>query len=394
MAAGYTKDNYPEHVKIASGSFGIDALDNLYGGFEYKRVFAEKIIYKCGCGMFVTGEHVISNVNFMGESWSHENDNPVIRCPWRKGNCTQNDQRLREDNQNARCWCACHSTDEEYDYNNSFEKVKSDKAKLAEKKYQEYSDAHQGRICRNHMRWDEDLEEWGMRYDPEICASLKCTGQYVTQECKMICPILGRPLDKKRGNVFYDVVTKYKRCDLDGTLFEGQIDTCITRGKRAFKNPVSMDICRSYEKMCKEDLTNKVMLKYHTELFFSKYHGRYFEVEVQNIRAEQRESRDLLQDLEDIKNGVRISYESDVNKAEKNRKKERREEAKARRARKIEKVLLESGFKNMDPGDQNKARKYLTAERIEELEDERQRNIEQEKKKPVQLSLFDIPGGD
>ena len=58
-------------------------------------------------------------------------------------------------------------------------------------------------------------------------------------EGKLICPILGRPLDKAKGNVYYDIKKTYRRYDLDGTLFEGQIDTEIEKGIRFFEHPVS-----------------------------------------------------------------------------------------------------------------------------------------------------------
>ena len=42
------------------------------------------------------------------------------------------------------------------------------------------------------------------------------------------------------------------------------------------------------------------------------YHGRYFSFEIQNVRAERRESRDLMQDLEDIRNGIQIVEDSRI----------------------------------------------------------------------------------
>lgn len=49
-----------------------------------------------------------------------------------------------------------------------------------------------------------------------------------------MCPVLGHELDKKRGNVFYDVKISYLRSDLNGTLFEGQVDTQMIKGKKLF----------------------------------------------------------------------------------------------------------------------------------------------------------------
>ena len=88
-----------------------------------------------------------------------------------------------------------------------------------------------------------------MNYDPYFCGLNKCMG---------MCPILGHELDRKRGNVFYDVKISYLRCDLNDTLFEGQIDTQIIKGKKLFNYPVSMDICKICARLCKDKIEEKM----------------------------------------------------------------------------------------------------------------------------------------
>ena len=234
------------------------------------------------------------------------------------------------------------------------------------------------------MYYDERTREWNLRYDPGDCARLKCSG---------MCPILGKELDRKKGNVFYDIKVTARRYDLDGTLFEGQVDTTVTKGIRKFKQPVSMDICRNYVKLCQEELVRSVMLNdYHSELFFAKYYNRQFNVEVLNIRAEQRESRDLAQDMEDIRNGIKIQHASDREKRQKAEKSERHNKAKRDKIKRLERKLLTVGYYNLESHslDRIHADKWLGEQRIEELETLRLQQKQEKQIAPQQLSITDF----
>jgi hypothetical protein len=360
-------------------------------------MYAEKIVYKTGCGKYVMGKTCLDNMGTCGVEWTHENDNPVFRCPYDKPQCEMNDSRLhgmRGSGLCIQCWCTCHSTDEPYDYEQSIEKANCERQDEMNRKYQEFYEARKGRICRNHMYYNELEREWHLEYSPKDCASIRCTGQYERnfQQQELQCPILGRPLDKKKGNVFYDLKISFLRKDLTGTLFEGQIDTQVIKGKRVFKSNVSMDICRNYVALCKDDLIHDVQMKYYTELYFSEHHGQFFDVEVLNIRAEQRQSRDLMQDLQDIRDGIQIIYEDDSEKQKKQRKHETREKSKAKKIQKLEKQLIEVGYENLDSYEQTKIHKFIDSDRLGELIDIRQQKLKDEQEEPVQLSIFDIIG--
>ena len=152
-----------------------------------------------------------------------------------------------------------------------------------------------------------------------------------------------------------------------------------------------MDICRNVVRLCRDDIIKKVKLnKYHQQLFFAEYHGREFSVEIYNIRAEQRVSRDLMQDLQDIKSGIMISYDSDLQAADKERKKKNLEAARQKRIDKMEKKIMKIGYGSMDQFEQKKACKLLGFDRIDELEAAREQKIKEEQKKTVQLNLFDM----
>ena len=134
------------------------------------------------------------------------------------------------------------------------------------------------------------------------------------------------------------------RCDLEGTLFEGQVDREIIKGQKLFAHPVSLDICRACVKICQDRIRDKERSRYSRELFFSKYHGRDFAFEIQNVRAKRRESRDLMQDLADIRDGIKIVHVSDREKRQAEAKRAKRQKSHEAAVRRLEKILLEKGY--------------------------------------------------
>lgn len=394
LSEGYTAENYPAHVRLAHCfEHEKDPLDNFYGGFEYQRWWIYEKTFKTPCGLQCKGSSCMTGMRIGEMEWTYENDMPTIRCPYNKGVCEKKHNLLPTDGP-FKTRCNVHMVGEVYCYDGSVEgilKLHDEEIRL---KRISFDLQRNGRTCINHMHYDLDKQEWRMHYDPEYCAARRCTGMHgmhgnIGEKAK--CPVLGRELDPKRGNVFYDIRLTYRRYDLDGTLFEGQIDTELIKGKRYFDRPVSMDICRNCVRLCSDDIVRKVKLNnYNRELFFAEHHGREFKVEVFNIRAEQRVSRDLMQDLQDIKNGIRISYDSDLQEADKENKKERREAAKQRRIDKTEKRIMETGYDSLNQFEQNKAVKLLGSNRIDELAAAREEKIREQQERPVQLTLFDI----
>lgn len=394
LKEGYTADQHPNYVEVGRICQSKDnPLDNLNGGFEYYRWYVYEKAFRTPCGLMCKGTSCMTSLTLNGIEWNFENDMATVHCPYYKCECELKDKRLLNPNSVIKDWCNVHMTDEEYQYEGSLEaEMKLWEDKIRRDKIS-FDLQHNGRTCENHMHYDRDKREWVMHYNPYSCAKFACNGYWGQKfvEGKLICPILGRELDKKKGNVYYDLKKTYRRYDLDGTLFEGQVDTEIEKGIRFLKHPVSMDICRNIVKFCQDEIRWKVNAEWHTELFFAEYEGRYFKIEIQNIRAEHRESRDLLQDLQDIQNGIKVYHASDLEKSEMEKKSKRQQEAKEKRIAAIEKRVLQIGYGNMDYYEQNKVNKLLDWDRLDELEEIRQQKLEQEQEKPVQLSIFDIP---
>ena len=390
LEEGYTAESHPDYVYVGKCCRSKeDPLDNLDGGFRYYEWYVYKKVYRTPCGIQCKGSSCMTGLSIGGVEFYFENDRATVACPYHRKDCSQKDALLRNAGVVSNR-CNVHMTDEEYQYEGSVEGIlKLEDERIRMEKIS-FDLMHHGRTCSNHMYYDHDKGEWEMHYDPCNCARMRCHGEFgkVSEDGHLVCPILGRPLDRKKGNVFYDIKTTFRRYDLDGTLFEGQIDTQIQKGVRYLKNPVSMDICKNIVKFCSDEIARYVKLnKYHQELFFAEYYGREFSVEILNIRAERRESRDLMQDLQDIREGIQIFHVSDEEKRDIENKREKRQQAKEKRIKAIEKKILDIGYDNMDLIDQKRACKFLDSDRINELEDIREEKLQKEKNNPVQITL-------
>ncbi len=382
LSEGYTKDKHPDYVEVCKSAWGKELWQNLAGGFKYTREYLSKMVFKTGCGLLVKGiRFATGSLSYMGIDWIPENNNPVIACPYRKKNCNLRNSVLGGmDGGTVRMLkCDCRQTNEPYSYEQSIDKIHDDENREIRRKYDAFSERVKGHVCYWHMRYNDCTGEWQQRYDPLECAKM-------CQNVGGVCSLTHKPVSRKRGNVFYDVRTSHIR--RDGTLFDGEEVIRIEKGIRLFDTGKSMTICEQAEKRCKEHIYSREKDRYHAEIFL--YGWR---VEVLNIRAEQRESRDLMQDLQDIRDGIKVTHASDVQKNQKEEKKRRRQQAQEKRKKKLEKKLLEVGYYNLEEYslDRIHADKWLGEERIEELEQMREQKMKEEQNLPVQISLFDFP---
>lgn len=366
LKEGYDAEHYPDYVRMDSSRLpGNDPLNNLAGGFCYKRTYIADMVYKTGCGKHVLGKNILDSMNYMGVHWCYENDNPVFRCPYDNAACIHNDERLHGEHGGGlcmQCFCTCKRTDEVYNYENSIEKANKEREEEIKRKYEESVKVHNGRVCRNHMYYDERNRSWSLRYDPKKCARF-CIAK------DGYCPILGKTLSRKRGNVYYDlkqIVVPYK--DKQLSLFDKEEHKCvfIEKGIRYFPSPCSMDICEAFVKVQKDEIYRE----YYWNNSYKNWSYESWEFEIMNVRAESKPSRDLMQDLADIKAGIRITHASDNEKRQKEEKKKRSMLAREKKIEKLEKKLLDIGYENLEEHslDRVHADKWLGVERIREIQ--------------------------
>lgn len=111
-------------------------------------------------------------------------------------------------------------------------------------------------------------------------------------------------------------------------------------------------------------------------------------IEILNLRAARMDTRDILQDLQDVANGIQVTHASDSLKAAKAQKKARREAAKRQRIRKAEQMLLTHGWYGLDDIWRRRAEKLLDDERIDELNLQWKAAQEQVPLEEAQIRLF------
>lgn len=374
---GYDAEHYPDYVNLSNSGVK-KSLDNIYGGFTYKWYYVEKLVYQTPCGKFVLGENVLSDVSYMGVEWSHENDCPLLFCPLKNMECGLRDPLLKDFAVGGRPTCACHRTEAPYDYENSIEKILKEKDRKMREAREQFIEDRNGHACVHHMYYNEDTETWRMEYDPMECAKHGCNG---------FCPLRGRELSNKRGNVYVD--KKYTHIRNDGTIFDGEVSTEIIKDVRFLKSPVSMDICEEVVSKCRD----RILRYYNTNSVL----GPTSKLEIMNIRAACRPSRDLMQDLEDIRAGIAICHESDLVAKDKADKRAHREALLVKKKKALAKKLVTTGLSNIPPHstDHAHAHKWFTPEELDEFEEQRLKK--QQDNSYYQITLFDtitMNGGD
>ena len=345
LSEGWTKEQTPE---------GLLPWNDFYGGWQYKRSTYQKFVFQAPCGLLVKGDKIISDMCYMGIHWMVENDNPVINCPYyglRDCSCRhpllQRKQLYtfisRIGNYKH---CAVFRTDSLWKYENSVEKVLDENTREEDVLWEIFAKKHHGRVCRHQAYFNRSEKKWHMCYDPMTCSHYGCS----------YCTLLDKPISAKRANVYYDLKKSFNQ---KGQGFmPDEIIVTITKGIKLLR--ASETICDAIVKCCKNDIEDTVRLNNHSFCFFGGT------IEVQNLRYEHRESRDLLQDLEDVAAGITVIHESDRKKAEKKTKQERRAAAQQRRKNRFRKLIQTNGFLGLSASDQNRAKKHLSEAEIQE----------------------------
>ncbi len=360
LAQGCTPDNHPENARWESG----------WGQFEYTKEFLRNRVYETPCGLFWREESWCGrNMGYGGIEWCHENDNPVVRCPYipTHHDCALRDSRLRSSPFAA---CAVRPVDKPYDYAHSVAATSSAqqdedaaRSKKALKAFAEHIRAETGGFCPDHARWNGDRCEWTYlsEFDPNVCVE---TCDY--QPC-LRCGIRD---DGKEGNVLYDIRESFLRSD--GSLFDGEWNETVLKGARLFNHPRRLAVCEMTVRSA-DYIMNCVRGKseYRRNLYFEEHHwhGRYM-LSVENIRIVPKgakDVRDLIADLQAARDGVSVIHASDLKKATDAAKKERREKNKARKASRMEQLILNGHYAELEDFKKNRIEKTLGSDRLEEL---------------------------
>ena len=316
-------------------------------------------------------------MGYMGIDWTEENDNVTILCPHysRNGTCKLNHPLLEDPRATAGChyenlhFCAVHETDKPYQYDTSVQRIRDLADQEQEQLWQEFSKQKKGRVCKHHCSYNRSTKKWSAGYFPERCADYGCH----------YCVILQAEIDRsKKGNVFYD--EKVTRKIAGEGLFQEYERVTITKGKRLLTRTVPLLICEAIAKHAVHDIRSRLLLNWHSEIYFNPG----LKVEFINFRAEKKIGRDLLQDLDDVANGVTVVHEADQLKQKAEDKRQRRKAAADRKIAAAEKKIVQNGLGAFSGYQRERIERLLGVDRCYELNEKFV-----EKKTEQQLSLFD-----
>lgn len=357
LAEGWTEDQTPP---------GMKPWNKFYGGWEYHYSSRLNTVFESPCGILWKREELphSGKCMFMGVDWTEENDNMVTLCPYytRNHRCEANepaweDYPFRSGVDEYLRNCVVHETDREWDYEHSGKKILDEAKRVEDEKWAEFSGRRKGRACRWHSHYNRTTQTWGMSYDPRWCSTYRCT----------YCDVLHRELSRKKVNIFFD---RKEVCVKKGEgLFGDEEVVTVRKGIKLLKRPVSETIAEAIVKRCLNDIQRNEELNNWHRIFL----GEIKSLEVVNLRAGRTEARDLLQDLQDVANGIEVVHDIDTQNAAKAKKRENREKRKAEKERKSKDVIRQKVLNgDVKPGYETSYRKQLGNEEYEKAVRERE----------------------
>lgn len=375
LADGHTRVNHPEHVYWSD-----------FENFGYKAEYIFGTVWETPCRLLIEGRSVFtSDVTYNNVWYCPENNNPVIRCPYSKTGCEHQPEMLGRWNM-----CICHQTERAYDYEASAEKAESDQEKQARAAYMEITGGQYCSCVVNSNGYKPG--RYQIEYDPDTCISCHCSNQ--------VCSITKRQRDLTKVNIYYDIIRE--KITRVGIIEDTQ--KSIEKGCKVFRKPVARTDAEMWLKRKKADynpfqaksgiIEPRLSAEDHRMNYFSKHHRSWpgydyfeFRYHVENIRIEAREQRDLLQDLQDVANGLEVFHASDVKKAAVQKKKDAKQSRQAAKDRKKERLQLQAFNDHWD--DPQWRRQLVNWFGKDEFDRMRQQKVDDLAGVSQQISLFD-----
>ena len=328
-AAGYTREDHPSFVYWSD-----------WQNFGYLFEALLKFTWETPCDLLVDGKSDLgrglacSDASFQGIDYCPENDNPLLRCPYERKDCPHSISGFPVP------LCPCHTTGKRYSYEQSAERVESERS---ERQHRQYMEITGGAYCACVVGGNGyDGGHVEVQYDVEQCIRCRCQNP--------VCVIRKQKRDLSRANIFYDV----RRTWITRIGFLEEKKVQVTKGERVFPHPVARTDAEIWLETKKAHFnplwSSSVIDSPHLtpedrrQTFFSKMHRRYgeydyfeFHYDVENIRIAKSEQRDLLQDLRDVADGLEVVHAVDLKKEQAAKKRESRQRRREQKERRLNK---------------------------------------------------------
>lgn len=321
LAEGYTKENHPDYVEWSN-----------WKDFEFTRAYLLQTVWETPCGLLKKGISSYNHSSYLGVDYCPENNNPRYGCPYYDElSCPHRfDTKLMGWN------CQFHLTDKPYNYEQSVEKLWAEWDTLQSVAWGEIMKQFGYCAC---MEWDRPGRSYVPRFDVGKCIGMHCKNER--------CAITKLPRNLEKVNIFYDIlrIRHYK-----SGLFEGT-DQTLEKGVKKFDSLVARTDAEIWLRLNREIFEPKLTRDDRRDLFFCEMHGKTgfddydwceYTVIPQNVRIERRETRDLMQDLQDVREGIEVFHASDIRKAAEQAKRDRRKARTEAKNRKSERHRLQN----------------------------------------------------
>ena len=321
---GWSRENHPDSVYWSD-----------FENFGYKWETLLRMVWVTPCGLLVSGRTVgASDVSYGGIWYCPENGNPVIRCPHGRSDCGYQTEPLRK-------WsmCICSPSDSCYDFEKSVERVEKERDAESHAVYMEVTG---GQYCACVVGCNGyEPGRYEIDYDPERCIQLGCKNE--------TCSVTKKARDISKCNIFYDIRREWKT--RTGLIEDHK--TTLEKGCKVFSKPVARTDAElwlarkkaAYNPFREKHIINpRLTAEDRSMEYFSNHHRQWpgydyfeFSYSVENIRIEARETRDLLQDLQDVAEGLEVVHASDMEKAKTQAKRDAKTKRASEKQKRIEK---------------------------------------------------------
>ena len=156
------------------------------------------------------------DASFQGIDYCPENDNPLLRCPYERKDCPHSISGFPVP------LCPCHTTGKRYSYEQSAERVESERS---ERQHRQYMEITGGAYCACVVGGNGyDGGHVEVQYDVEQCIRCRCQNP--------VCVIRKQKRDLSRANIFYDV----RRTWITRIGFLEEKKVQVTKGERVFRS--------------------------------------------------------------------------------------------------------------------------------------------------------------
>ena len=373
--------------------------------FAYSREWKYTPTWESPCGLLIRRHGDFwGDTYVMGEFKCAENDNPLFGCPTLGKPCPH---RLKLP---AGINCQFHRTEREWREEESVERLERQRRERLRELWEDELRKYPGwtGVCANIR--EEDMPDGSVRraakYDPGKCIVARC------QSTQCACR-LGAARDITQVNVFYDLYIE-RRWTMGMVPCK---DVKIRKGLKVFDRTVAKTDAEIALRIWRHDpdsplvpstMARKLMAGGNAdnrETFFIRHHGRWEErenagmiVEVRNIRIGKTEGRDLIRDMEDIRDGAEVVHDSDLKKAAEAEKSRRRRTAKVMKWAKLYAAEIERGnpagsIVMIQLSNEKEDFREAVRQEAEKIAGKRRQQAERERHAGEQIGMFDIMDG-